>query len=70
MVRITAPNLELRGKMERLPADLLDPRMLLLPNCSERVPGGTSSFFMRGRGGAPMDPGMLLPVISRGAADR
>jgi len=68
-VSIAAPSLELKGNIIALPADLLDPRMLLLPNCSERAPGGTSSFFLRGRGGAPSDPNLLLPLLPRVGGD-
>lgn len=62
-VAIIAPNLDLSGQVEVLPADLLDAEALLQPHCGMRLPGGASSFLVRGRGGRPIEPAMLLPVI-------
>jgi hypothetical protein len=63
-IAITAPALDLSSNLETLQADLLNADALLQPHCGMKLPGGVSSFVVRGRGGRPVEPGLLLPVMS------
>lgn len=62
-VSITAPDADLSGNVLELTAELLGAETLLRPHCATRLPSGSSSFIVLGRGGTPEGPETLLPAV-------
>lgn len=61
-VRVDAQT-DLSGTAAELASDFIDVTDQLQPRCSVRVPGGSGSFIIVGRGGLPVIPGQFLPSL-------
>jgi filamentous hemagglutinin family protein len=69
-VSISAPDVDLSGNLAPLSTELLDAESQLRPQCAVRLPLGSSSFVIVGRGGVPVEPDALLPAFAvENAAD-
>jgi filamentous hemagglutinin family protein len=60
-VQVSAPEVDLSGRLVALPGNLMDIENQLQPDCAVRFVGDISSFVVLGRGGLPLVPAGFMP---------
>lgn len=68
-VDVSAPVVQVEGRLDPLPASYLDVSALLRDHCAARRSAGASSFTLQGRPAIPPEPGDFLPSSLRSADD-
>ena len=68
-IDVIAPDFDIAGSLAVLPESFITREIQLLESCAVKLSGKYSSFTAVGRGGTPISPGGIIPILNDGSGN-